>query len=103
MESRPSTPPRYLRGANYQPDRFAIHRMAAYVRPMPSIPIELAPAVAREVPVGSGCTALSISRERRHELVAEGYPTCVVNRAIGLAVIESSAGDIITVLRPSSR
>jgi len=26
-----------------------------------------------EVPVGSGCTALTISRERRRELIAEGY------------------------------
>jgi len=57
----------------------------------------------RETPVGSGCTALLISRERRKELIAEGYPPCIVDRAIGLAVVESSTGDVVTVLRPSGR
>jgi hypothetical protein len=57
----------------------------------------------RETPVGSGCTALLVSRERRAELISEGYPPYVVDRAIGLAVVESPAGKIVTVFRPSGR
>ena len=53
----------------------------------------------REVPVGSGCTALTISRERRDELICEGYPRYVVDRAIGLTVVESAEGQVVTVLR----
>lgn len=34
----------------------------------------------RVTPVGSNCVALAISRERRKELVAEGYPPSVVDR-----------------------
>lgn len=55
----------------------------------------------REIPVGSGCTALTISRRRRKELVAEGYPPCVIDRAARLAVVQSGDGDIVTVLRPN--
>ena len=52
-----------------------------------------------EVPVGSGCTALTISRGRRRELISEGYPPSVVDRTVGLIVVESAEGEIVTVLR----
>src|SRR5690348_5434602 len=56
-----------------------------------------------ETAVGSGCTALLISRKRGAELVSEGYPPGLVDRAMGLAVIENPAGTVVTVLRPSGR
>jgi len=55
----------------------------------------------RVTPVGSNCVALAISRERRKELVAEGYPPSVVDRAARLALVESPDGEIITVLHPN--
>jgi len=54
----------------------------------------------REAPVGDGCIAISISRGRRGELVAEGYPPSTVERAAKIAAVESPDGDIVTVLRP---
>jgi hypothetical protein len=56
-----------------------------------------------EAPVGSGCIALSISRRRRGELVAEGYPPGIVDRAAAIAAVEGADGQIITVLRPLGR
>jgi hypothetical protein len=53
----------------------------------------------REIPVGSGCIALTISRARRMELILEGYPPSVVDRANGLTVVESADGEVVTVLR----
>jgi hypothetical protein len=54
----------------------------------------------REVPVGDGCVAMSISRSRRRELLAEGHPPSTVDRAAGIAAVESADGEIVTVLRP---
>jgi len=54
----------------------------------------------REAPVGSGCVALSISRRRRRELLAEGYPPGAVARAAAIAAVEGTDGQIVTVLRP---
>lgn len=53
----------------------------------------------REIPVGSGCLALAISRDRRKELVSEGYPPCIVDRAIGLIVVVTAEGKVVTVFR----
>jgi hypothetical protein len=53
----------------------------------------------REAPVGGGCVALSISNRRRRELLAEGYPRSTVDRAARIAAVESSEGEIVTVLR----
>src|SRR5262245_8927735 len=54
----------------------------------------------REVPVGAGCVAISISHKRREELVAEGYPPGVIDRAARISAVESAYGEIVTVLRP---
>jgi hypothetical protein len=57
-------------------------------------------AADREAPVGEGCVALSISRQRCGELLAEGYPLSAVDRAAKIAAVESAVGEIVTVLRP---
>ena len=54
----------------------------------------------REAPVGDGCVAHSISRNCQRELLAEGYPSSIVDRAARIAVVESQDGEIMTVLRP---
>ena len=54
-----------------------------------------------ETPVGGGCVALSISRRRRRELLADGYSRISLDRASGIAVVQSADGEIVTVLRPS--
>jgi hypothetical protein len=55
----------------------------------------------RETRVGSNCVSCAISRARRLQLLAEGHPPGVVDRVAKLAVIESSDGMIVTVLRPN--
>ncbi len=55
----------------------------------------------QETPVGSNCVSCAISRARQRELLAEGYPPSVVDRAAKLAVVESADGVIVTVLRPN--
>jgi hypothetical protein len=53
----------------------------------------------REAPVGKGCIALSISRNCRRELLAEGYAPSIVDRAARITAVECSGGEIVTVLR----
>lgn len=53
----------------------------------------------REASVGGGCVARFISRNCRRELLAEGYPSSIVDRAVRITVVESRDGEIMTVLR----
>jgi len=57
-------------------------------------------AADREAQVGGGCVALSISRRRRLELLAEGYLASAIERAAQIAAVQSADGKIVTVLRP---
>lgn len=56
-------------------------------------------AADRETQVGEGCVALSISRKRRRELLAEGYLPSAIERASSISAVESVWGEIVTVLR----
>lgn len=51
----------------------------------------------REVPVGRGATALSLSRDAAREMRAEGVPSDIVDRALRRTIVQAS-GRAVTVI-----
>ena len=52
----------------------------------------------REVPAGSRCTALTVSRRLSDLLISQGESAELVNRARRIALVVGSAGRIVTVM-----
>ena len=52
----------------------------------------------RSVPVGGGCTAISLSRNEAARLRRTGYYPAMLERLVGLTAVVSGDGQVVTVL-----